>query len=268
MEKSLYLFPVILFITGSAWGYEKPMWELGIGAAIGTFPSYRGASSLHTKVAPFPLIIYHGERISVDREGLHGRLFESTHWRLELSADAMVPSEHNDGLRTDMPELAPILELGPSLEYLFSKSGETTEWRFRLPLRGAIAVDSSSLNSQGVVFHPNLAVDTHNGSWELGGSIGPLFGSEDYHNYYYGISSEYVTAQRTLYKANKGYSGLRLTLGASRYFGSLWLGMFVRYDDLNGTVFVDSPLLEQRYSLMGGMALSWILSRSERMVER
>ena len=258
---------VVLLMAGPAWSQEKPLWEFGIGSAVGIFPTYRGASSLHANIVPFPFIIYRGERVSLDREGLRGKIFESERWRLELSADAMVPVARDDGLRQGMPSLAPVLEVGPSLEYLISES-ERTEWRIRLPLRSAIAVDLPSLNSLGGVFHPNLAVDIHNGNWELGGSTGPLFYSEGYHDYYYSIPTEYITSQRTAYKADGGYSGMRLTIGASRYFGDFWLGMFVRYDDLNGAVFVDSPLVEQKSSLMGGVALSWIFSRSETMVER
>ena len=258
---------VALLVSVTAWPQERPLWELGLGSAAGTFPAYRGASSQQTYLLPIPFITYRGERISFDREGLRGQLFESPHWRVEFSADAMVPVEQDAGLRQGMPALAPVLELGPSLEYLINESG-TTEWRFRLPFRSAVAVDFPSLKAQGVVLHPNLAVDTHNGSWEVGGSIGPLFASEDYHDYYYSVPVEYATAQRTAYQVGGGYSGLRLTLGASRYFGNFWLGMFVRYDDLSGAVFVDSPLVEQKSAVMGGVALSWIFRRSEIMVER
>ncbi len=260
-------FTAVLLFPAMAWSQEKPLWELGVGAAIGSFPAYRGAASQHTEVLPIPFITYRGERVSFDREGLRGKLFESPRWRLELSADAMVPVEQDAGLRQGMPGLAPMLELGPSLEYLIGES-RTTEWRLRLSLRSAIAVDFPSLASQGVVVHPNLALDIHNGSWEMGGSVGPLYASEAYHDYYYSVPVDYATAQRAAYQAEGGYSGLRLTLGASRYFGNFWLGMFVRYDDLNGAVFVDSPLVEQKSAVMGGVALSWIFRRSGRMVER
>jgi outer membrane protein len=256
-----------LLTPATAWCQQQPLWELGLGAALGTFPSYRGASAQHAYLLPFPFITYRGEWVSVDHEGLRGKLFESPRWRLELSADAMVPVEQDAGLRDGMPDLASMLELGPSLEYLLQEGGGT-EWRLRLPLRSAIAVDLPSIASQGAVFHPNLAVDTHHGRWQLGGSLGPLFASEGYHDYYYSVPVAYATPQRASYQADGGYSGMRLTMGASRYFGNVWLGMFVRYDDLNGAVFVDSPLVEQKSAVMGGMALSWVFHRSAKMVER
>lgn len=238
-----------------------------MGVAVGSFPAYRGATSQQTYALPFPLVIYRGEKVTVDSEGLRGELFESKHWRLELSADAMVPVENDDGLRRDMPDLAPILELGPSLEYLLGRDG-ATEWRLRLPLRSALAITPTTISEQGWLFHPNIAVDMHNGSWEVGASFGPLFATRRYHDFYYGVAPTYTTASRIAYSADTGYSGLRLTAGASRYFGSLWLGAFLRYDDLRGAAFIDSPLVGQESALMGGVAMAWLFHRSSTSVER
>ena len=44
------------------------------------------------------------------------------------------------------------------------------------------------------------------------------------------------------------------------------IGAFIRYDDLKGSVFEDSPLVEQKYSLMAGFALSWSLKYSDKHV--
>ena len=256
-----------LFFCNPAMAEEKPLWELGVGVAAGSFPAYRGAASQQSYVLPFPFVIYRGEKVTIDREGFSGELFESTLWRLELSADAMVQAQSEDGLRQGMPDLAPVLELGPSLEYLLGRDGASA-WKLRLPLRGALAIDSTTISGQGWLFHPNLAVDTHNGSWELGASFGPLFATQRYHDYYYGVAPAYTTPSRDAYSAEAGYSGLRLTAGASRYFGDLWLGAFLRYDDLRGAAFIDSPLVEQEHALMGGVAMAWIFRRSANRVER
>lgn len=256
-----------LFLSDAVAAGEKPLWELGAGAAVGSFPAYRGAADQHTYALPIPFLIYRGERVTIDREGLRGELFESERWRLELSADAMVPVQSDDGLRQGMDDLAPVLELGPSLEYLLQREGGT-EWRLRLPLRSALAVDLPNISEQGWLFHPNLAFDTDNGSWEVGASFGPLFATQRYHDYYYGVSPAEATATREAYHAEAGYSGLRLTLGASRYYGNLWVGTFLRYDDLRGAAFINSPLVEQESAWMGGVALAWIFRRSTTMVVR
>lgn len=264
-RKRLFL---LLLLSLPSWlvAKEKPLWELGIGAGAGSFPSYRGASSQNLYALPFPFVIYRGERFSIDREGLHGKLFDSDRWLLELSADAVVPVEEDaNGVRGDMPELAPVVELGPSLEYRLHKSSDY-DWRLRFPLRSAIAIAPPSITTEGLLFHPNLALEVDRGQWDIGGSLGPLFADESYHGYYYSVSPEYATPQRPSYQAEGGYSGFRLTLGASRYFGDFWLGMFLRYDDLHGVAFSDSPLFEQESALMGGIAAAWVFKRSDRLV--
>lgn len=258
-------FLPLLFSAVTVAGVE-PQWELGLGGAVGTFPSYRGAASQHTYAVPFPFVVYRGDWITLDREGLRGELFESERWRLEMSADAMVPVDSEQGLRSGMVDLAPVLELGPSLEYLLQREG-THEWWLRLPLRSALAIDFPSVSEQGWLFQPNLALTAHNGSWEIGASLGPLYATQPYHEYYYGVSPGDATATRDVYRAEAGYSGMRLTIGASRYFGNLWLGAFLRYDDLHGAVFIDSPLVERSEAWMGGVALAWIFHRSTNGVE-
>ena len=42
--------------------------------------------------------------------------------------------------------------------------------------------------------------------------------------------------------------------------------IFLRYDDLHGSAFDDSPLLEQEHSFMAGFAIGWVFKRSQRTV--
>jgi hypothetical protein len=46
------------------------------------------------------------------------------------------------------------------------------------------------------------------------------------------------------------------------------MGGFIRYDNLSGAAFDDSPLLETRHSVMGGFAVAWIFKKSSRTVNR
>jgi len=54
----------------------------------------------------------------------------------------------------------------------------------------------------------------------------------------------------------------------SRRFEHVWMGGFVRYDNLSGATFEDSPLVENSHSVMGGFAVAWIFKKSSRMVYR
>jgi MipA family protein len=45
------------------------------------------------------------------------------------------------------------------------------------------------------------------------------------------------------------------------------MGGFLRWDNLSGAVFEDSPLVTRKQSFSLGFAVSWILYSSEKMVE-
>ena len=55
-----------------------------------------------------------------------------------------------------------------------------------------------------------------------------------------------------------GYSGYRSQFSYSKRIGSFWLGGFIRYDNLRGSVIDDSPLVSEKESWMGGVALAWV----------
>lgn len=243
---------------------EKPLWELGMGVAVGSFPSYRGAAAQYQYMAPLPYLVYRGERVTLDREGLRGLLFESERWHLDLSVDGAVPAKSNGGPREGMVDLKPVIEVGPSLEYVLYKKPDS-ELRLRMPLR--LVKDIPTLANRGVTFHPNLALTLQSGGWEWGGSAGPLFASRSYHDYYYSVAAGDETPTRPAYVAGEGYSGVRLTMGASRRFRQFWFGGFLRVDDLHGAVFADSPLVERGDAVMAGFVLSWVFKQSERRVQ-
>jgi outer membrane scaffolding protein for murein synthesis (MipA/OmpV family) len=67
-----------------------------------------------------------------------------------------------------------------------------------------------------------------------------------------------VTPQRSAYQANRGYSGWSSLISASQRFDRMWLGAFIRYDNLQGTGFQDSPLVETRHALLAGIGLAWV----------
>lgn len=264
----LRLSPLLLLLLAvPALAAEKslPLWELGVGAAAIRFPDYRGSAHSQNYLLPFPALIYRGDKLKVDRKGLRGLLFDSERVVLDISLDGAVPvdSEQN-GRREGMPDLDATFEVGPSLKTTLYDSAPL-ELRFNLPYRYVYSSDFSYIDSHGTLFHPNLSLDYH-GRWELGLSAGPLYGSTDYHDYYYSVAPEYVTSERPAYRAEGGFSGVRYTLSFSRRYNGFWLGGFVRYDDLNNAVFRDSPLVEREEAWMAGLSFAWFFKRSARMV--
>ena len=80
------------------------------------------------------------------------------------------------------------------------------------------------------------------------------------------MAPKYATADRAAYGAEGGYAGLRLSAGVSRYFGPFYVGLFARYINLDGATFEDSPLVGSNNTFVGGVAIGWILMKSDEMV--
>ena len=252
----------------------RPLWEAGIGIAALRLPDYRGSDQARNYLLPFPYLIYRGRILKVDRKGVRGQLLHTDRVTSDVSLGAAVPvySRRSDA-RQGMPNLEPTLEIGPSLSVLLARD-ETAHrsLTLNLPLRAVIATNFRHVHGEGWVFSPNLNLDqAHIGpgrAWNLGISIGPLFADRQYHSYYYTVAPAYATAARPAYAAPGGYSGSRLTLALSRRYQDLWFGAFLRYDDLAGAAFENSPLVKQKYSLMAGFGVAWIFARSTTLVER
>ena len=54
-----------------------PQWEFGLGATAFTLPDYRGSDERRGYVFPLPFLVYRGESVRVDRQGVRGIFFES-----------------------------------------------------------------------------------------------------------------------------------------------------------------------------------------------
>ncbi|RMG50042.1 MAG: MipA/OmpV family protein [Gammaproteobacteria bacterium] len=249
---------------------ELPLWEAGIGLAGLDTPDYRGSEQRQQWLLPLPLFIYRGERLRIDREGLRGIFHEDSRLQLTLSLNGSVPAASDgDSARAGMADLDPTLEIGPSLNLTLHRDAD---WRLRLrlPVRGVLATDLRQVRGIGSVFWPNLAIDTPQryGAWEYGASIGPLFGSNAWHDYFYRVNPADATPERPACDPGGGYSGTTLMLSLTRRSPRWWFGAFLRYDRLAGVAFADSPLVERDDSLQAGFGLSWMFARSSRSVGR
>jgi len=135
-------------------------------------------------------------------------------------------------------------------------------------VREAITLERSP-RAIGLTFSPNLNLDIGGlpGRGNLGLLAGPLFADRRYHEYFYGVAPEFATATRPAYEAPGGYAGWRATAAFSRRFGtSAWFGAFLRYDDLHGAVFADSPLVRRQSTVTAGFGISWIFATSSQRV--
>ncbi len=241
---------------------NKPS-EFGLGVAVLQFPAYRGSDQSSTLLLPVPYIDYRGDFFKADREGVRASLFDSQRAELSISVSGSPPTQ-SDGitLRKGMSDLKPSLELGPQLNILLSDPGDKTlKLKLRIPLRQGITLQSKPQNV-GLTFSPHLNLDIVN-PWglsqtNLGFIVGPIFTSKKQNDYFYTVTAADATAQRSAYQAGSGYAGSQFLVSLSRRVGNVWVGSYLRYDNLRGAVFADSPLVATRHYVTAGVAASYI----------
>ena len=268
------LLALLLCAAASAPRAEpRPQWELGFGATGFTLPDYRGSDERRGYLYPLPYLVYRGESVRVDRQGVRGIFFESDRVQFDFSINGTPPVDSSrNRARQGMPDLDPTLEIGPLINVtLLRERAEGRQLDLRLPLRAVIATDFSHARAAGWVFNPNLALnvrpDIGGGRWNLGVNTGPIFATRKYHEYYYGVAPQFATPGRAAYSAPGGYSGWMGLVSLSRRYQKFWVGGFARYDVLSGAAFEESPLVRRHSAYMAGVAVAWILAESERKVE-
>ncbi len=251
---------------------EKPLWEIGAGVAALSFPAYRGSDQTNNFVMPVPYFTYHGDFLKADRHGVRGQIFDTDRLDLTVSAALSPPASSKDiNARSGMPDLDPTFEIGPQLDLTLWRSDSRARFvKLLMPLRAAFTVDSSPKDI-GWVFHPKLNMDVTDipglNGWNLGLLAGPLFGDKRQHAYFYSVAPQYATAARPAYEAKAGYAGMQYLASVSKRFPSYWVGAFLRYDNLSGSTFEDSPLVRDKNYVAGGIAISWILGQSSTRVK-
>jgi len=268
----IYLIAAIIFSPAS-FAQQLPLWEFGIGFGALHLPFYRGADTTSNLVVPFPYLVYRGDWFKIDESGVHHRLFISDRAKLELSLSGgvPVPSGDTDSIRAGMPDLDPTVEFGPSLEInLWENERDKRSLWMNLPLRATVSVSAAEIDHQGWAFAPYIEYVLKSrkpGDWKTGLAFGPLYADEEYHNYFYEVTSEFAKPSRLEYHSRGGYSGSRITLTLQKNIREVWLGAFLRFDSLAESAFEDSPLRTSDYYRAVGFAMTWVFTKSRTLVE-
>lgn len=262
-----------LLCLSTAWAQTeiKPQWELGAGVAAIDFPMYRGSNERRSFFLPIPYFVYRGETLQVNRERVRGLIFKRDTVEMDISVNGSVPAKGSVA-RQGMPDLDPTLEIGPSLNvhFLYSADKKNT-FDLRMPLRGVIASDFKHVQPIGWLFQPQLDVDfrdiDHSG-WNIGLVGGLIFSDHRYHQYFYNVAPQYATATRPAYTTGGGYSGTQYIFAFNRrQQDGHWIGGFMKWDNLNGAVFADSPLVKSKSYFTIGIAATWTFNKSDKLVE-
>ena len=259
-----WTFVLIGLLVGSARA-EQPLWEAGLGVGGLRLPHYRGSDQAHSLLLPVPYGVYRGQILRANRDGARAVLFDGDRFDFDVSSAVTAPLRSADNrARSGMPDLAPTLELGPNLNFNLAR-GATWKVDLRLPARAVFTVQSRP-QSLGWTFSPVVNLDVKWQGWDIGLQGGPVWGTRRFNSYFYDVAPAYANAARPVYTAQSGQGGWRLTTGASRRFGALWVGAFVRADSVAGASFEASPLVKQRSQLGFGLAVSWVFATSDQRV--
>ncbi len=248
----------------------KPLWEAGAGFMAVDFPVYRGADQRKSYLLPFPYFTYRGEKLQINRERVRGLIFRKDKLEMDISVNGSVPAK-GASVRQGMPDLDSTLEIGPSLNYHFYYSADRkANFDMRVPLRSVLASNFKHVQPVGWLLQPQLNLDVRDVSysgWNLGLVGGVIYADRRYHEYFYDVAPQYATPTRPVYTTRGGYSGTQFILALSKRHEGYWTGGFMKWDSLRGAVFADSPLVKTRQYFTVGFVITWVLDKSDKLVE-
>lgn len=241
-----------------------PKVEIGIGALAMVLPDYRGSDHYGIRALPIPYLAYRSDRVQLTREGLRARLFALDRLTASVSGAASLPGSSDNPDRAGMPQIDPTFEIGPSLDYLLhGEEDDGFRLKLRLPARAVTAADGLDLKPVGWTVVPHLRFDLaeQRGAWHWShlGSVGLVWSTEDYHEYFYGVAPQYAAPERPAYDAHGGYSGARASFSSVVRRQRWRVGLFASYDWLGGAAYADSPLVKTGHALTGGIFVTYRL---------
>ena len=242
-----------------------PLWEIGIGAAALSTPSYPGSDERETRLLAFPNIIYRGQVLRADRSGINARLFSSDRAELDVGFAGALPSDSDDvDERAGMPDLGPLVEFGPRLKLRLADLGPNRRLRAELPLRAVIEA-RGGLHGRGYTFEPRLAYEMagERRVWTLETNLSVVLGDRRINRHFYEVAPQYATAARPAYAADGGLLLTRLGLfGSRRLNADLRVFGYLRYESYQGAANRASPLHVKDSGVSGGVGMMWTFKRS------
>ena len=249
---------------------ELPLFEMGMGLGGIHQPYYTGSKQNRDYVFPVPLPVYRGKFVKSDSRGVRAEVVDEERVKLDISVDFNLAFDSDDvDLREGMDDIDNMLQVGPSLQFLLMR-GENNKIKLHLPVRLNLGVSLNDISDDGITFSPGLSyhhrfqfMDT---PWTANLAVIPQFGTDQYHDVYYGVAQRFATETRAQYETESGYSGYRLTFSLRSRDRNRLLVWFMRYDNIDGAVFEDSPMVETNHGVSFGFIYSRFFYRSKTMV--
>jgi outer membrane protein len=249
-----------------------PKFEAGIGGGGGWLPDYPAAGQNHLRGLAVPYLIYRGEILRSDDQGVRGRVYNSDSIGLDLSFSGAFPSSSDDNrAREGMPDLDWQGEVGPSLRVTLWRDQQAPQrLNLEVPVRAVFSTDFSSVHYRGLTASPELAyerIGLGRAGSRLRVGLGPVFATGRMMDYFYRVDPEYVRPGRPACDAQAGYLGTRLQF-SYRLPLTDRLSMVAggRLESFHGATNDGSPLFRQEWNTSVALGFSWSLYRSEAVV--
>ncbi len=259
---------ILIFLSLKAFAQDLSLWEGGLGLLNFEAPHYRGSKQKKDYIWPLPYFIIRGDKIQAESSVVRGNFYRTERYSLDLSSNAGLNVNSKDNRkRQNMPNIDNSFELGVLFRYfLWKDNNKENMLNFEMPLRSVFVTNFKSIDHIGYFSIPYLNFLSRpqpwNGFWSMEFSIGPMYGSKKLHNYYYSIAPDFSNPERPVYDAKSGYSGTQIALVMSKRIKKLLIFPWIRYDNLKGAAFIDSPLIETNHYVMGGIGLVYFFAQS------
>lgn len=262
-----YLLFILSLSSTPLLAEDTSYWEIGAGATAIQLPLYPGSSQDDDLLIPFPFLRIQTKYFEVD-DGVRGFFYESPRVRLNVSGDLGIPVNSEDSdVRDGMPDLDTVIQLGPSLEFIFAGGRrQASELRLEIPLRTAIATDLQHAENIGWVAEPRLTYETlrpFRTGFAYQVSAGLRYATEDYHAYYYDVPVAFATTGRSAFASQQGYSGYFVDLVGNWRTKDIVYFAFARYMNLSGAEFEDSPLVQDTDYFALGVGVAWVFASNK-----
>lgn len=255
----------------------EPLWEVGIGGFALDAPDYPASAERATNGLVLPYAVYRGRVLRLDDDdGARIVPVETPRFRLSLSANAAFGAQSDSrGAREGMPDLDPLVELGPELILLgprFGPPDRRARLDFALQARAVASVDfdGGSTRARGAVLEPAVQLrwsGVAGRDSDLRASLGAVFATEALHDFFYGVDPAFARPGRPAFDAAAGYLGTDLVVSLSRDLSrrlSAFAGVIV--SSHAGAANADSPLFEEELTGSAFAGLVVRLGESRRRV--
>jgi outer membrane scaffolding protein for murein synthesis (MipA/OmpV family) len=249
------------------------LWEFGAGAGIIDIANYPSSSQRNLISAALPYVVYRGDIFRAgDGNGVRAVVIDKNNLEIGLSfGGAFSADSEDDTAREGMPELDFLLEIGPQAIYQIKKykfkNGGNAHLKARLQLRAAFSTDFSTIDNRGFVLNPVITYQQRGRLFKetaLSASIGLVFATEKFHDYFYEVSEQFITDTRSSYNAKGGYLGTKLALNVSFPISNSIRGFVgIGAQLYSGAVNKNSPLYEKSVTYSAALGFVWRLFKSD-----